>query len=195
MSSLPEPYYTPEEYLKLERRAEHKSEYLFGHIYAMAGASPEHITINVNTASSLHTQLRGSSCRVYANDLRVKVPSREFYTYPDLAVICGELQSDELDAHTFVNPKVIIEILSPTTAAYDRGDKFIYYQQIQSLTDYVLIAQDRPRVEHFARQGNQEWLLHIVDSLEGSLQIDSISCSFPLSDIYEDIVFQGNPTP
>jgi Uma2 family endonuclease len=187
MSSLPEPYFTPEEYLDLERHAVEKSGYLSGHILAMAGASPEHITLTANLTSELHSQLRGSPCRVYPSDLRVRVPTKDFYTYPDIAIVCGGLIFDERDPSTVTNPNAIFEVLSPSTELYDRGDKFAYYRQIPSLTDYILVAQNRYRIEHFFRQSTGEWLFRVAEGLEESLEIPSLGVSLRLSAIYEYI--------
>lgn len=189
MSSLPKPFYTPQQYLELERDAPFKNEYLSGEIYAMAGASEQHNTINVNVSSALRQQSRGRPCRVYANDMRVKVSPTGLYTYPDVIVVYGERRFDDTNGDTLVNPTVIVEVLSPKTEAYDRGEKFAHFQRLESLVDYVLVAQNRPRVEHFVRQGNQQWLLSVADRLEAVVEIASIGCSLSLADIYENVEF------
>jgi Uma2 family endonuclease len=161
MSSAPELYYTPEQYLEIERRAEGKSEYVNGQIFAMAGASPRHSALSITLSSLLFLQLRGRPCRVFDSDLQLKVPDTGLYTYPDVTVAIGERRFDELDPNTLTNPTAILEVLSPSTEAYDRGEKFAHYQRLESLREYVLVAQDKMRVEQFTRQGDREWLLRV----------------------------------
>src|SRR5580765_534258 len=136
MSTLAKEYYTPEQYLALEREAEYKSEYINGQIYAMLGASREHIVIAVNLVSELRTQFRGRPCEVYNSDMRVKVNPTGMYTYPDVTATCGEPVFDDKQRNTLTNPNVIIEVLSPSTEVYDRGVKFAHYRRLRSLTDY-----------------------------------------------------------
>ena len=169
MSTLAQQYYTPEEYLALERKAEYKSEYINGEIYAMSGASRAHILITVNLTRELSTQLRGRPCEVYASDMRVKVSPTGMYTYPDVAAVCGEARFEDGQVDTLTNPSVIIEVLSPSTEAYDRGEKFAHYRKLQSLAEYVLVAQDKMRVEHFARHGErgEQWVLTEISDPQG----------------------------
>lgn len=194
MSSLAKQYYTPEQYLALERKAEYKSEYINGEIYAMSGASREHNLIGGNIFAALHSQLRGEPCEVYSSDMRVKVHHTGMYTYPDVAVVCGEPRFEDKVLDTLVNPTVIIEVLSPSTEAYDRGDKFAHYRRLESLTDYVLVAQDKVRVEHFARSNDRsgEWIFTEVSDLDGTLRLASIGCEMALRDIYDKIKFPNN---
>lgn len=189
MSSLPKPYYTPQQYLERERDAPFKSEYLSGQIYEMAGASEQHNTISVNTSSALRQQVRGRPCRVYANDMRVQVSPTGLYTYPDVIVVCGDRRFDDEQRDTLINPTVLIEVLSPKTEAYDRGEKFAHFQRLDSLRDYILVAQNRPRVEYFVRHGDQQWLLTVADSLEDTVEVASVHCSLGLSEIYENVEF------
>ena len=191
MSSVAHQYYTPEEYLALERKADYKSEYINGQIYAMSGASREHILISVNLAGELRSQLRGRPCEVYNSDMRVKVTPTGMYTYPDVTVVCGEPVFDDAQRDTLTNPSVIIEVLSPSTEAYDRGLKFSHYRKLASLSDYVLIAQDRLSVEHYVRRndaGNQ-WVLTEMADLDGILRLTSIDCDVTLRQIYERVKF------
>jgi Uma2 family endonuclease len=143
---------TEAEYLEIERTAEWKSEFFNGEMFAMAGATPEHVLIAGNVAAELRLQLRGRPCRVYPVDLRVKVSDTGLYTYPDVVVVCGEPRFDELRGDTLLNPTLIVEVLSSSTEAYDRGDKFAHYRRLDSLQEYVLVAQDRCRIERFLRQ-------------------------------------------
>jgi Uma2 family endonuclease len=184
--------FTPEQYLELERKAEHKSEFLHGEIFAMAGASRAHQLVGGNVFGSLHAQLRARPCEVYSSDMRVQVEVTGLYTYPDLVVACGKLEFTQGD--TLANPTVIIEVLSPSTEACDRGEKFAHYRRLESLTDYVLVSQDRMRVEHYVRQGDQ-WVLTEVSGPAGVLNLASIGCQIRLADIYEKVEFPEPEPP
>ena len=144
--------YTPKEYLDLERKAVHKSEYLNGFITAMSGASREHNVIAVNITVELGTQLKDRECEVYSSDMRVLVNSTGLYTYPDLSVVCHQPQFLDKEVDTLLNPMVVEEVLSPSTESYNRGAKFAHYRRIDSLLDYVMISQEEMRVEHFTKQ-------------------------------------------
>jgi Uma2 family endonuclease len=191
MSSLAKQYYTAEQYLTLERKAEYKSEYINGQIFAMAGASKEHIAIATNLIGELHAQLKGRPCQVYNSDMRVRVKPTGMHTYPDVTAICGEPHFDDRQLDTLTNPTVIIEVLSPSTEAYDRGVKFAHYRKLDSLTDYVLISQDRMLVEHFVRAGDKgdQWLLTEFSDPDSALRLISIDCTVALLDIYDKVEF------
>ena len=178
---------TEEEYLLREPEAEYKSEYRDGRVVAMGGASPAHSVITANILSSIHGQLKGRPCRVYTSDTRVKVASARFYTYPDVSVVCGEPLFDRQDTSALLNPTVIVEVLSPSTEAYDRGMKFEYYKKLSSLREYVLAAQDETRVERFVRQGNGEWTAQVLGSTGDSLPLDAIDCRIEVRDIYDKV--------
>ena len=180
--------YTPEEYLELERKAPYKNEYVNGRIFAMSGANRPHNLIAGNVFGELRSQLRGRPCEAYVSDMRVKVSPTGLYTYPDIAVACEEILLDDAHNDTLLNPTVLIEVLSPSTEAYDRGEKFAHYRRLESLREYVLIVQDKARVEHFVRQGEQ-WVLSELSGLAGILHLPSIECHLPLKDIYEKIEF------
>lgn len=182
-------YLTPEEYLTIERQSEIRSEYLNGEMFAMSGSSREHNLIVTNLSREISTQLRGHPCETYTNDQRVHIPATGIYTYPDLVVACGEPRFQNQRFDTLLNPAVIIEVLSPNTEAYDRGEKFESYRTIESLREYVLIAQDKPRVEHYLRQDGSSWLLTAVSGLEARVSLPSIQCELALSEIYERIKF------
>lgn len=189
--ALAKKYYTPQEYLQLEREAEYKSEYIDGQVYAMAGVSEEHNLIALNIASEIRAQFRGKPCRVYMSDIRVKVSATGTYTYPDVHAVCGQAVFEDREVDTLTNPTIIVEVLSPSTEVYDRGMKFARYRSLESLREYVLISQDSVRVERFTRQGDMgdEWVLREVTSLDGELHLASIGCDIALADIYEKVEF------
>jgi len=191
MSSLAQPRYTSEHYLALERQAKHRSEYINGFIFAMAGASRQHNLIAGNIFGELRTQLRGRPCEAYINDMRVKVNVTGLYTYPDVAALCGEPIFEDTQGDSLLNPSVIVEVLSDSTEAYDRGEKFAHYRRLESLRDYILIAQDKVRVEHFVRQGDQ-WVLSEASALSSMVYLSSIGCEVVLRDIYERVQFPNN---
>jgi len=191
MSALPQPYYQPAEYLLLERAAAYKSEYFAGEIYAMAGAGKAHNIITLNIASELRSQFRGGPCQVYASEMRVKVQANGLYTYPDVVAVCGEERFEDGHQDTLHNPTVIFEVLSPSTEGYDRGKKFTLYRQLESLMEYLLVAQDEAQVEHYTRQG-RDWLLHETHDLGATIQLPSLAAALSLAAIYEDVAF---PTP
>ena len=189
MSAVPKPFLTPQEYLSRERRAETKSEYLRGEMFAMSGASREHNLIVGNVSRELGQQLRQRPCEVYQADMRVKVSPTGLYTYPDVTVVCGEPQFEDAEVDTLLNPTVLVEVLSPSTADYDRGGKFAHYRRLASLQEYVLISQDGPLVEHYVRQDSDQWLLTEQRGLEDMLVLPSIGCRIPLAEIYLKIRF------
>jgi Uma2 family endonuclease len=193
MSSLPKQRYTPQQYLEMERKAEFKSEYVSGEIIAMAGASREHILIVSNLVRELGNLLRTSTCETYSNDMRTRI-SQTRYTYPDVVVGClPEFEDTSLDV--LLNPLVIIEVLSPTTEVDDRGWKFAHYRRSATLTDYVMIAQHYPSVEHYSRFGQDLWTLREYVSLEDILTLPSLACEVRLADIYERVVFPPEMGP
>jgi Uma2 family endonuclease len=192
MASVARQTYTPEEYLELERKAEHKSEYVNGEIYAMAGASAAHITITGNLWGEIRVQLKGKPCRSYAIDMRIRIDETGMYTYPDLVVVCGRQLFGDRRQDTLTNPTLIIEVLSPSTEAYDRGDKFAHYRRLESLQEYVLVSQDKVRVERFVRQGD-DWLFSDISDAAATLKLASIGCEVPLADIYTDVDFSAEP--
>src|SRR5579871_2603652 len=158
MSSLLKPRFTPEEYLAIDRNAPVKSEYYGGEIFAMAGATRAHNRISTNVASLFNVQLQDRPCETYASDMRVQVSPDGLYTYPDVVVVCGEPHFRDEREDTLLNPTVVVEVLSRSTEGFDRGGKFAQYWGLHSITDYLLIAQDRCRVEHFVRQTDNQWL-------------------------------------
>ena len=191
MPSQPKSYCTPEQYLTLERTAAYKSEYFRGEVFAMAGASPTHVLIVANIVAALHGQLRRRPCNVYSTDLRVQVQASGLYTYPDVVVVCGDLQFDDDHQDTLLNPTLIVEVLSESTQDYDRGGKFAQYRKIPSFMEYVLVAQDECQVEHFVKQAHGGWLLSETNRLDDTLSLSSIECTLLLSDVYEKVQFSA----
>src|ERR1700742_4470449 len=185
MSLQPKSVYTPQEYLAIERNSQQKNEYFNGEIFAMGGASERHNLIVGNVFATLHTQLRGKPCKVYSSDMRVKVSRTGLYTYPDIVALCDEAQFDDEQQDTLVNPTVIIEVLSKSTEGYDRGEKFTQYRKIDSLIEYVLIAQDKQRIEPFRRQPDNQWLiLPEISEPQEKLNLLSIQCTLLVADVY-----------
>jgi Uma2 family endonuclease len=189
MASLPIRRYTPEQYLAIERAADFKSEYISGEIVAMAGTTRRHSLIKGNVEEILRRQVKGGPCETHSSDLRVQ--ARNAYFYPDLVVVCGDVQLlDDTYLDTLLNPTVIVEILSKSTESDDRGIKFMRYGMIPSLRDYILVSQDSPRVEHFARTDDGEWMrARVLTEPADVLDIGSIDCKLSLAEIYDRIVF------
>jgi Uma2 family endonuclease len=189
MSAAPKIRFTVEEYLARERKADYKSEFYQGEIFAMAGASAAHNEVKDALVAALRNALRDGPCRTASSDQRVLVDRTGLYTYPDIVITCEKPIYDEKDAETLTNPTVIIEILSPSTEKYDRGAKFRNYQQIPSLKEYILVAQDEAVVERFVRQSDGSWALTAMVGLKDSLQLASRPARIPLADIYYGIDF------
>ncbi|HWN42331.1 MAG TPA: Uma2 family endonuclease [Thermoanaerobaculia bacterium] len=187
MATEPKPRFTPEEYLARERQAESRNEYLHGEIFAMTGASRRHNRIVLNTAISLDSQLRGKGCEVFASEMRVRVPAMDLYTYPDLAVACGEPRFEDGEVDTLLNPVLIVEVLSKSTESYDRGIKFSYYRALPSLAEYLLLSQDRAHAEHFVREASDRWVLTETDDPAKTLELPSVGCTLALSDVYDRV--------
>ena len=172
------------EYLERERVAATKNEYYAGEIIAMAGGSRRHNSITGNIFAALYTKLTYASCRPFLSDQRIRISQLDLGTYPDLSVVCGELEGDMIDPEAITNPCVLVEVLSPSTESYDRGKKFDFYRQIDSLEEYVLVSQQEPIVERFKRQPNGDWLLTVYKGLEATLNLTSIQTDLQLQDIY-----------
>ena len=181
--------FTAEEYLTIERDAPYKSEFFNGAIITMSGASEPHITINFNLGAAVRNRLRGTECRGFGNDLKVRTFSRGMFAYPDLTIVCGERIFHDTRRDVLLNPTALFEIFSPSIEAVDRGEKFLNYRELESLRDYVLISQNAPRIEHYARNENKEWIPSITLGLESEVALTGLALALPLSEIYEDIVF------
>ncbi len=179
-------YLTPEEYLAFERKATTKHEYLAGEIIAMSGASNAHNLITGDVFAALHSQLKGGECLVYMGDMRVKTGPTTSYFYPDITVVCGKPRFADYTFDTLLNPIVVIEVLSPSTEVYDRGEKFARYQQLASLQEYILVSQDQVRVQHYLRRERQ-WLQTEFRELDNVMPLNSIECKLHLRDIYSRV--------
>ncbi len=190
MSALPKRLFTPKEYLTLEVAAEYKSQYVAGEIYAMAGAEPWHIQIMDNLTKALGRRLDDRPCQTFSSDMRVQAAEGELYTYPDLSALCGEPRFNHaIRPGSLLNPQVIFEILSPATEAFDRGDKFARYRKLPSLADYVLVASEGLRVEHFVRQSNGSWTMTEYSQPADELPLAPLDCTLPLAEIYRRVTF------
>jgi len=189
MSAHAQPSLSPEEYLEIERAAEFRSEYYNGCMYAMSGASYNHVLITLNLGGELRAALKNKPCTAGATDLRVRVSPRGLYTYPDIVVICGE---PKFEKDTLLNPTLVLEILSPSTEAYDRGFKSQQYRKIESLHEYALVSQTEPRLEVFRRQPTGGWLLSEFTGLDAVCCFDSLNCEIPLAEIYAKITFPSD---
>lgn len=178
---------TPEEYLKLEANSPIKHEYIGGEVYAMAGASDAHVTIALNLAALLRAHLRGSGCRVYISDMKVRFEPLQRFYYPDLLVTCDT--RDQETTHYKRFPRLVVEVLSDSTEAFDRGDKFADYQTIESLQEYVLINTRRQRVECFRRNNEGLWVLQPYTEEHPVFQLKSIEFEGRMTELYEDVIF------
>lgn len=187
MSSVAaETLFAPEEYIASERKAMVKSEYLKGQIIAMSGASLAHTRITLDIATELNIQLRGGDCEVITNDMRVKTGPKGAYFYPDVVAFCGDPQFEDNVFDTLLNPILVIEVLSSSTEVYDRGEKFSHYQELASLREYILVSQDRVRVEQY-RLLKTQWVETEYQRYEDVLPLVSIGCELPLQDIYRRV--------
>lgn len=191
MSAIPKHRYSLEQYIELDKNSAERYEYFDGIIVDMAGGSLNHNRITRNVIRSLENTLEGSGCEVLPSDMRIKVPKAFPYRYPDAVVVCDEPAIEEMQGQEMlVNPRLIIEVLSPNTEAYDRGAKFSAYQSIDSFQEYILIAQDRPHVTQYVRQPGNKWLRSEVEDLDGILRLESLSCTLALSEVYRRVQFQ-----
>lgn len=195
MSTVSKRLLTPAEYLAQERRATVKSEYCQGEMFAMAGASREHNLIVGNLVREMGNRLRDRGCEVYPSDMRVKVTATGLYTYPDVTIVCGTPQFEDDAADTLLNPTVLFEVLSESTEAYDRGTKSSHYRRLASLREYVLVAQDQPHVEGYARQADGGWLLREASQVDETVALGSIAVQLPMSEIYRQITWQEDRSP
>lgn len=195
MTALPnKKYLSPAEYLEFERAALEKHEYFDGEIFDMSGASLKHVTISSNINASLHFQLKKRPCKSYQSDLRVHIPATGLFTYPDIIVVCGKPQLlNDAYPDTLLNPLVIVEVLSPSTADYDKGAKFDHYRTIESLKEYILVWQDKKRIAHYTKQFDESWILRDFIGEEAEIILSSIECSLTMDDIYDKVDFEESP--
>ncbi|MDW8269982.1 MAG: Uma2 family endonuclease [Anaerolineae bacterium] len=181
------PRLSEEDYFRHEESADYRSEYRDGEIVAMAGATANHNRIVLNIAAALNRQKGSKRCEAFATDLRLFVKRHRFYTYPDVMVICGRLQFAPGRMDTVTNPVLIVEVLSPSTEAYDRGRKFEFYRSLESLQEYVLVDQDRFLVEHYRRREDGTWLLTTCERPDDILHLPALGVDLPLTVIYERV--------
>src|SRR5450759_2338976 len=189
MATQPKTFLTPEQYLEIERAAEFKSEYYGGEMFAMSGARRGHNLIVWNLARVLDRHLRNRPCEAYLNDMRVRVSATGLYAYPDTVIVCGEPQFLDATQDTLLNPTVIVEVLSPSTEAYDRGGKFELYRTIPSLTHYLLVSSERMSADSFTRQEEGGWLLTGATLPEDAIDLPAVGVRFTLADLYEKVEF------
>jgi Uma2 family endonuclease len=189
----PKRLYTTQEYFAMEETAEYKSEYFSGEIFAMSGATLNHNRITINLASVLNQLLKGTSCEAFANDLRVQIRKEAHYTYPDVVVVCGELQLVKGRKDTITNPKVIIEVLSDSTKDYDRGRKFAAYREIESLQEYILVEQDSVRIEAFSKEEDGTWRLREYFNMTDLLVLPTLQLKIPVEEIYSRVSLGSKP--
>ena len=194
MSAVPKRKLTAAEYLALERAANFKSEFFNGEMFAMAGASREHNRVKENLVIEIGARLKGGRCQSYSSDQRVLIPQTELYAYPDIVIVCGEPEYATHDRDTLINPRVIIEVLSPSTENYDRRLKFQHYEQIASFQEYVLVAQDQPHVERYVRQPDGTWQFRAFANLADTFALATVSAEVPMADVYRGVTFPP-PSP
>ena len=187
---MSQPPITAAEYLQRERKASFKSQFYRGEMFAMPGANRQHCLIVINVVSELGNQLRDRECEVYPSDMRVKVSPTGLYTYPDVSVACKEPQFEDDFNDVLINPQVIVEVLSDSTEAYDRGKKFEQYRQIASLRNYLLVAQKRVFVEHYSLQPTGGWLLTESSDVDQAIFLESIQCQLRVGDLYRKVSFE-----
>lgn len=195
MSSVPIRLLTEEEYLARERAAQFKSEFYRGETFAMAGASRAHTLIVQNISRHLGNLLAERPCEVYPAEMRVRVTATRLYTYPDVTVVCDQPVFADDEKDVLLNPSVLVEVLSPSTANYDRGDKAAHYRRLESLRELMLVEQDYPLVEQLIRQTDNDWLLKRIEGLDSAIDLRSIGCHLALRDIYARISFPPDARP
>lgn len=194
MSAQPKLKYTLEEYLEMDRQSDARLEYWDGEIFDMSGVSPQHARIEINLTVHLDPRLIERGCQLFPANMRLKVPSLPPYRYGDLSALCGEAKFETIGGvAVLANPSLIIEVLSQSTEAYDRGDKFSHYQSIPSFVEYLLIAQHRPHVTQLIKQADGSWLHKEFNDLESTVELASLGCRLTLAEIYRDVIFVPNP--
>ena len=182
--------YTAEEYLELERAAEYRHEFLDGQIFAMAGESLSHSRICINLAIEAGSKLKGKLCEALSPKMKVRTSSASLFAYPDLTIVCGVPQFHDTKKDVLTNPQVIFEVLSPSTETYDRTTKFQRYRMgNETLTDYILVSQDKTFVEHFTEQADGNWLYRSLSEMSETFQIEMVDCELSLSEIYDRVEF------
>ena len=185
-------YYSPEEYLELEEAAEYKSEYRDGEIIPMTGGTTNHNQIALNVSVALSIAFKRQDYRVFIGDVRLWIPRKRIYTYPDVMVISGQPEYFNERKDTITNPQVIVEVLSKSTKAYDRTEKFNAYKAIPSFQEYILIDQAKIQIEQYSKTANKRWLYREYDEEDTGLVFNSFQLEVPLTDIYEKVNFEEN---
>lgn len=180
-------YVTPDEYLAIERHAEDKNEYFDGEVFAMTGASRKHNYIAGNVYSALRRELHDRACDVFISDMRVRIAAANIYTYPDVVVACDGPEFEDAEVDTLLNPTLVVEVLSKSTASYDRAAKFDYYRTLPSLLEYLLVSQDTYHVTQYVRQPEGRWLLTDIRGAEARVELSSDQCVLGLAEIYERV--------
>jgi Uma2 family endonuclease len=190
MFAIPKRKYTLEEYFELDRNSEANFEYFNGEVFEMSGVSPNHATIEVNLISNLSLVARQKGCRVFPANLRIKVPALPTYRYPDLSVVCGQIIYEEIGGlQCLVNPVLIVEVLSESTAAYDTSEKFRLYKSIETFREYMLISQDSPDVSHFLKHNDRFWLQSNYTAGE-TLRVETLNFDLRVDEIYQNVQFE-----
>lgn len=196
MSAVPAPAarkLTAAEYLAREEKADRRSEFFDGDVFAMAGASREHNAITRNLTAELHMRLRDGPCQVFVADQRVKVSRTGLYTYPDVLVVCGTPEYAPESRNTLTNPRVVIEVLSDDTERYDRTTKFRHYKKLPSVMEYVLVSQTEPLVERFVRADDGRWPQDDVVGLDAVLALATVPAEVPMAEVYRGVEFPPPP--
>jgi len=193
MATQPVPYYTPEEYFEIDRDSECGNEYIDGIIVPMVGATPWHGIIAVNVSHGFRSHLSKGNCRVFDSSVRIVLDRKRNYAYPDVSVVCGQLEYLDAKKETVTNPKLVVEVLSPNTMNYDLGEKLRHYWAIPSMTDVLLIAQDRVWIEYWFRQPGGEWRKKLIENIEDTLRVESVDCQIPVADFYAGVEFPARP--
>ena len=189
MAALPTVQVSPEDYLALDRAASTKSEYIDGVMYAMAGTSENHEMIVAAMVAALFDHFVDKPCRVYPGNTKIRIPDRRKYLYPDIAAICGKTEFADDQRDVVLNPHLVVEVLSNSTASHDRTRKFLWYQQIEALEEYVLVSQDEPLVETYHRQSDGTWTYTKLDRLDAVMTLRSVNCAIPLKTVYSKVEF------
>ncbi len=193
-STAEKKYISADEYLRWEREAKEKSEFHNGEVFALAGASFVHNQIVGNVLAELKTFLKGKPCDIFPSDLRLNIPEYNVYAYPDLMIICGKPEFADQHTDTIKNPTVIFEVLSQSTADYDRGTKFMYYRSLPSLKNYIIIETAAPKVEFYHRNEANHWELTDLSVADGVVEIPAIQYHLPFDEIYRDVEFGEKQT-
>lgn len=195
MSAQPKRRYTLEEYLELDKNSDERLEYWDGEIFSMAGVSDEHDQIEINMTTFLNLRLSVKGCRLFSANMRIKVPTMPPYRYGDLSALCGKPVFEKIEGvAVLTNPALIIEVLSQSTEAYDRGDKFTHYKSIPSFREYLLVAQHRPHITQFIKRDDGEWIHREYNDLNEVVKLTLMDCEFSLSEVYQNVSFKPWPS-